>query len=223
MWELRWVLLGLGALVILAVYAWGRGYFKALASRAQSGKAKPARLEPKVGDEVLIDEVPETPADEAEASDTEPERRSGTELEVDRVITLRFIPADQKWGGDRVILALRAAGLRHGRYGIFHKHASALDDAPLFSVANLTEPGSFDLTRLSETTIPGMSFFMVLPGAGDPVERFDLMIETARSLARELDADLHDEKGSSWSIQRERYIREEIIAYRHQRELNSES
>jgi len=118
---------------------------------------------------------------------------------------------------------LRAAGLRHGRYGIFHKHASPLEDTPLFSVANLTEPGSFDLTRLADTTIPGMSFFMVLPGTGDPVERFDLMIETARSLARELDADLHDEKGSSWSIQRERYIREEIIAYRHQRELTSGS
>jgi cell division protein ZipA len=93
---------------------------------------------------------------------------------------------------------------------------SDLSDEPKFSVANLTEPGSFDLAKLSETKIPGMSFFMVLPGVGDPIERFDEMVATARSLARELHGELRDDKGSSWSIQRERYVREEIIEYCHQ-------
>ena len=59
---------------------------------------------------------------------------------------------------------------------------------------------------------------MVLPGAGDPVARFDAMVETARGLSVELSADLFDERGSSWSSQRERYLREEIIEYRHQSE-----
>ncbi|MDX1436372.1 MAG: cell division protein ZipA C-terminal FtsZ-binding domain-containing protein, partial [Anaerolineales bacterium] len=39
----------------------------------------------------------------------------------------------------------RSAGLKHGRYGIFHMHSNELDDEPMFSVASLTEPGSFDL------------------------------------------------------------------------------
>ena len=59
---------------------------------------------------------------------------------------------------------------------------------------------------------------MILPGVGDPITRFDQMVETARALAHELEAELFDEKGSSWSIQRERYVREEIIASRHQLE-----
>ena len=42
------------------------------------------------------------------------------------------------------------------------------------------------------------------------------MVGTARELARELEAELRDENGSSWSIQRERYVREEIIEYLHQ-------
>ena len=42
------------------------------------------------------------------------------------------------------------------------------------------------------------------------------MVETARALSVELAADLFDERGSSWSGQRERYLREEIIEYRHQ-------
>ena len=131
------------------------------------------------------------------------------------IITLRFIPNQKAIGCAEVILALRAAGMKHGRYGIFHKHASELSDDPMFSVARLTEPGSFDMSNLSETKIPGMSFFMILPGEGDPIERFDAMVETARSLARKLDGELRDDKGSSWNIQRERYVREEIIEYSH--------
>jgi cell division protein ZipA len=85
-------------------------------------------------------------------------------------------------------------------------------------VASLTEPGTFDLDNVAQNTIAGLSFFLVLPGTGDPVARFDAMVETARALSVELESDLHDERGSSWSIQRERYLREEIIEYRHQLE-----
>jgi cell division protein ZipA len=132
-------------------------------------------------------------------------------------VALRLIPRDGELSSERAVLALRGAGLQHGRFGIFHRLADGVGEA-LFSVASLTEPGSFNLANLSETTIAGLSFFVVLPGEGDPVARFDTMIETARALAVELDADLHDERGSSWSIQRERYVREEIIEYRHQLE-----
>ena len=41
------------------------------------------------------------------------------------------------------------------------------------------------------------------------------MMNTARILSRSLNADLLDESGSTLSIQRERYIREEIIEYQH--------
>ncbi len=58
---------------------------------------------------------------------------------------------------------------------------------------------------------------MVLPGLGDPVSRFDRMVGVARTLTQSLNAELFDEQGSSWSIQRERYVREEIIEYCHQR------
>lgn len=203
MWELRWVLLGLGALLIVGVYAWGQGWLgrveRALRRLKAGAIAAPAAAVEKADGEA----APEDP-------------KPGT-ADVERIVTVRFVAKSaKKLKSDEVILALRAAGLRHGRYGIFHKVAEPDGGDPLFSVANLTEPGSFDLQDLSESTIPGMSFFMVLPGPGDPVARFDLMVGTARDLARDLDAELHDEKGSSWSIQRERYLREELIQYRHQ-------
>jgi cell division protein ZipA len=116
--------------------------------------------------------------------------------------------------GERAVEALRNAGLEHGRYSIFHRSIGT--DREAFSVASLTEPGSFDVDNLADTTIAGLSFFVVLPGSGDPVTRFDAMVETARALSVELAADLFDERGSSWSSQRERYLREELIEYRHQ-------
>jgi len=212
MTELRWVLLALGVLIIAAIYFWERGLsrlWNSLWVRLRQTQAAPTvRVEPQVSGSDA-----EEQEDHADSADV---RAAQKPAPVESIVTLRFIPTEGPLQADRVILALRAAGLRHGQYGIFHKHASAISDESLFSVANLTEPGSFDLTKLSETRIPGMSFFMVLPGTGDPIERFDQMVATARELARELEAELRDENGSSWSIQRERYVREEIIEFLHQ-------
>jgi cell division protein ZipA len=207
--ELRWVLLALGILVIVAIYLWSQGVFQrwlapVIASRKEKAEST-VRVEPAIG------ETPSADADDPVSTD----QPFVAEPPTDKIVTLRLIPYEKEIACDKVILALRAAGLKHGRYGIFHKQVTELRDAPKFSVANLTEPGSFDLANLSETKIPGMSFFMILPGEEDPIGRFDEMVATARSLARELDGELRDDKGSSWSIQRERYIREEIIEYCH--------
>jgi cell division protein ZipA len=132
----------------------------------------------------------------------------------ERIVALRLVPRDAELSAERAVAALRDAGLEHGRYSIFHRQLGTNREG--FSVASLTEPGSFDLDHLDDTTIAGLSFFVVLPGHGDPVSRFDAMVETARALSVELAADLFDERGSSWSSQRERYLREELIEYRHQ-------
>ena len=212
--ELRWVLLGLGILLIAGIYLAGRGIFGRLRFPWRRERAIDD-LDGSTG--VPADQDEDPPPDEADSAPAGPSTGPGSPKRemAERVITVRFIPREGDLSAETVVLALRAAKLRHGRYGIFHR-VESLADEPIFSVASLTEPGGFDLNNLGATRIPGMSFFMVLPGPGDPVERFDQMVETARSLAHELDADLHDEKGSSWSIQRERYLREEIIQYRHQ-------
>jgi len=208
--DLRWVLLALGALVIALIWAMGSGRLKLPAVYSRRKPADRARTEP------VVDVAGTPPPAESAAPDAEPvSADTGSRTQIDRVVTVRFIPKGNEIGASEAVLALRAAGMRHGKYGIFHMFPDELSAEPIFSVANLTEPGSFDLSGLAESRIPGMNFFMVLPGTGDPVERFDRMVDTARSLARSLNAELRDERGSSWSIQRERYVREEVIEYRH--------
>jgi cell division protein ZipA len=202
--ELRWILLGLGVLVIAVVYAWSR--------RRQRVTQQPQqRAEPGLSEDLGDAGAPE-PVERGKAPSPQP----------DRIISLRLIAGEGKeLNCEQMVVGLREAGLRHGRYGIFHRHSSDdMSAEPLFSVANLVEPGSFDLKKMKETALPGVSFFLLLPCPGDAVAAFDDMVETARRLAQELNADLFDDRGSSWSIQRERYLREEIIEYRRQKEFS---
>ncbi len=210
MWELRWILLGMGVLLIAGVYIWSR---KPFAISFRSGSDDLERAEPTISEIAAAHPSDTRGAPEDTATSPAHTQSRGT----DKVVTLRFIGREHTGlSGEQAVFALREAGLVHGKYGIFHYLQGEESDEPLFSVANLTEPGSFDVTDFEDVTIPGMSFFMVLPGPGDPVVSFDAMVQTARALTQELDAELFDERGSSWSIQRERFIREEIIEYRHQ-------
>jgi cell division protein ZipA len=209
MWDLRWVLLGLGALVLVGVYLWSRG----IVSRDMlpTLPRRKERTEPSIGDPPPLEPAPQ-PESLVETVTEEEKARPGPE----RVVALRLIPRGAELPAERAVSALRNAGLEHGRYAIFHRQLGTNREG--FSVASLTEPGSFDVEHIDDSTIAGLSFFLVLPGNGDPVSRFDAMVETARALSVELAADLFDERGSSWSSQRERYLREELIEYRHQAE-----
>ena len=210
MWDLRWVLMGLGALVLVGVYLWSRG----IVSRDMlpTLPRRKDRTEPSIGEPPPTLEPTPQPESLVETVSEEEKARPGPE----RVVALRLIPRGAELPAERAVSALRNAGLEHGRYSIFHRQLGTNREA--FSVASLTEPGSFDIDHLDDATVAGLSFFLVLPGKGDPVSRFDAMVETARALSVELSADLFDERGSSWSSQRERYLREELIEYRHQAE-----
>jgi cell division protein ZipA len=194
------------------VFLWSKGVFR---RRLLPQLPRRERTEPIIGNEpVPLQQAPEHDAERMVPEP--PPHRKAIRAVPDRIITMRLIPRGEELNAQRAVTALSEAGLKHGLYGIFHRDGP--HDEPAFSVASLTEPGTFDVGNLGDSTIAGLSFFIVLPGAGDPVARFDAMVETARALTVELDADLHDEGGSSWSVQRERYLREEIIEYRHQLE-----
>lgn len=203
--ELRWLLLAAGIL-ILALTFW-------VSRREASGKPLvppgllPRRL-PGLGEIARAEPS-------AEAS-PKPEQASTSLQSPARIIAIRLTGMGRaSFAGEALILALREAGLRHGRFGIFHRHDPKDDQRILFSVASLVEPGSFDLTRIRTERFPGVSLFMAVPSGGDGVAAFDDMLYTARALAAALDGELLDENGSRLSVQRERYLREEIIQFRH--------
>lgn len=275
--ELRWALLLLGIIVVLAVYLYSRHQANEASARSTEGsQGGDDRAEPMITGEDLwgADEddrlnpqetalarktaaksVGETrgapprertpvmdawrrepslgdaPTEEHEAASVtrEPEPKPDVEIEPvvaqdpgppidpEKIVAMRMAArAGSTMPAEALVLKLRELGLRHGKFGIFHRHRPDADGPPLFSVASMTEPGSFDLTKVRDTQLPGVTLFMVLPGPEDPVRCFEEMVEVARALAQDLQGEILDESGSTWSVQRERYIREELIRYRMQ-------
>ena len=131
-------------------------------------------------------------------------------------MTLRVVARDRgAFHGEDLVLNLCGLGMRHGKFGIFHRIEGSDEDKTIFSAASLVEPGSFDLANIQDQEIPGISLFLVIPGPIDGAEAFDMMMAAARTLAQSMNAELLDESGSTLSIQRERYMREEIIDFQH--------
>jgi cell division protein ZipA len=209
---LRWLLLLFGLLVVAGVYLYSRRERTEPQEPLESADSEPraVRFEPSLGGntkEDAADDSDEVFVDRFEAD---------AEVPQQKIVTLRIVAKpNATFAGDELALSLRGIGMRHGKFGIFHRYDGADESSPIFSAASLVEPGSFDLNNLKEQQIPGISLFMVMPGPIDGAQAFDMMIEAAKILAKSLGAELLDESGSTLSIQRERYLREEIIQFQH--------
>jgi cell division protein ZipA len=205
---LRWLLLIFGVLVVAGVYFYSR-YQRKQTDEAPSPQLSPDRLEPSLDGEDQTEDEPADSVAGAAADDgiSEPEQK---------IVTLRIVARNQgAINGEELVLNLRGIGMRHGKFGIYHRCEGTDEGRVIFSAASLVEPGTFDLKTIKEQELPGISLFMVLPGPVDGAQAFDLMMGTARALTQSLDAELLDESGSTLSIQRERYLREEIIQFQH--------
>jgi len=216
---LRWLLLFFGILVIAGVYFYSRREKAKAADTPDVERVEPTLQgeDPDDFDHETSIESPGLSAGE-ELPDATPKSAAAdaTEQVAQKIVTLRIVAREKKaFQGDELILSLRGIGLRHGKFGIFHRYDGNDESRTIFSAASLVEPGSFDLANIKEQQIPGISLFLVLPGPVDSVEAFDLMMAAARALAQSLDGELLDESGSTLSIQRERYLREEIIQFQH--------
>ena len=202
---LRWLLLFFGLLVIAGVYLYSRRE-KARAEKQEAEPAETDRVEPTLAEPIDL---------QLETSDDAEEPDDATEQPApQKIVTLRLVGKNkQLFQGDELVLSMRGIGLRHGKFGIFHRYDGNDENRTIFSAASLVEPGSFDLANIKEQQLPGISLFLILPGPIDGVEAFDLMMAAARALSQSLDGELLDESGSTLSIQRERYLREEIIQF----------
>jgi cell division protein ZipA len=211
---LRWLLLFFGLLVIAGVYVYSR---REKTTPKDEAKKPRVRREPSLDGNSPEPDVPEIDASvEVPAVSEEEHAEPPADDAPRKIVTLRLIGHEKKpFKGDELILGMRGIGLRHGKFGIFHRYDGNDENRTIFSAASLVEPGSFDLANIKDQQIPGISLFLVIPGPIDSVEAFDLMMKAARALAQTLDGELLDESGSTLSIQRERYLREEIIQFQH--------
>jgi len=97
--------------------------------------------------------------------------------------------------GPTLLKTLNAVGMRFGDMNIYH-HFGAGElraEQPLFSLANMFEPGQFDPDAMEDFQTAGLAMFIQFPAPLDGPVAFELFLNTAQRLAEALDADLQSE------------------------------
>ena len=145
-------------------------------------------------------------------SGTAPADTGGQELLVINVVAA----SGEEFAGEALLAAIRAQGLRYGEMKIFHRLDPHTGETQ-FSVANLLEPGYFDLAEIGGFVSPGIVFFLQLPGPANPSDALEAMIRITRSIAEELGAVLKDENMSALTGQTVEHYRERVADYSRRR------
>lgn len=120
-----------------------------------------------------------------------------------------------EFNGEKIAQALNNAGLELGDMNIFHYFSQSETQAreKIFSLANMVNPGTFDIDNISALKTQGLTLFMQLPGPVDGLIAFEQMLTTAQSLKKELDGELCDETRSALTYQTISHLKEQIKEY----------
>lgn len=138
----------------------------------------------------------------------------------DKVVTLYLAArSGEVLHGPDLLVAAEKAGLVYGHMDIFHRLVDNHPElGPIFSVANLVKPGSFEMASIQDLRTPGISFFMALPGPVSALDAWDAMLPTVQRMAELLDAIVLDEERNALGRQRIANIRDDLRSYDRQRE-----
>ena len=114
--------------------------------------------------------------------------------------------------GSDLLQVLLACNMRYGETNILHRYADSHRNSGAvdFSVANMLEPGVFDLENLSGFRTPGITLFMAVPGPKNPLSVFNMMLETANCVAQTLNGVLLDDERSNATQQGINHYRDRI-------------
>lgn len=119
--------------------------------------------------------------------------------------------SDEGFSGEDVLRTLLGCGLRFGDMDFFHLTEMAEGSPTIqFSVANMMHPGVFELEAMEALSTKGLMFFLTLPGPQDMTRAFDLMLQTAQTVAENLGGDVFDETRSVLTKQYVERVRQSI-------------
>jgi cell division protein ZipA len=196
-------------------------------SEYNGGEKKRPQIEINFGDGVALDSepLPNINIDESKEKTEqvkENEKIDNPALESKIIILSVVMPAHQQMSGATLLPSLLTLGMKYGEMNIFHRHQdNAGNGAVTFSLANMLNPGSFELDTMETFVTQGVSLFMTLPNATDPFIAFEQMLAAAKQLATELRAEIVDDKRNIMTKQTEQHYISKIREFDRQYRLAS--
>ena len=225
MGDIAWVRIGIltaGLLLIAAIYFFGRP------SKPAQGRRRPAdprgeREEPLLADVPLHDDAA-LPAEQGELAFAEPvaapELGKRVSEDFDKIVSLYVAArAGQVLRGEDIVVAAEKTGMIFGHMQVFHRLLEGKPEAgPVFSMASILKPGSFDMATISAMETPAIAFFLTLPAPLPALDAWEKMEPTVQRMAELLDAVVLDDSRNALGRQRIAHIRDELRAYDRQHE-----
>lgn len=219
-----------GVILMLAIWYFGRPRKAPQGTRvdkpARKGEAG-ERREPTLGEQ----QEGQSPADASATSAFQTEMDlagpgSGSDLgkrvseDFDKIITLYIAArAGQTLLGPDIVVAAEKAGLTYGHMNVFHRLVESHPErGPIFSVANVMKPGSFDMGNIQNLQTPAIAFFLTLPAPVPALDAWEMMQPAAERMAELLDGVVLDAERNALGRQRVQHLREEMRAYDRERE-----
>lgn len=175
--------------------------------------------EPQLNFSALSDDETSEPVFEQQQDEdiTATEQAAAAEEPAEVLILYVLLPENKEMKGPDLLSALLTLGFKYGDMDIFHRHLdSAGSGAVLFSLANMFNPGTFDLENIDKLTTRGVSLFMTLPGPGEPLQNFNLMHNAAKKLAEEFGGQVLDGQRSVLTVQTVRHYVDKIREFQRQ-------
>lgn len=174
--------------------------------------------EPNLDDPLALSQASRDRPDAARVAAPSPREpaRSPKLTDKRKIIALRLSAVlPERYHGSQLRAALESLGLRHGRYGIFHRLDGDGNGTSIVSVASMVEPGAFDLATMADSPFAGVTLFAMLPGPLPGDEMCDQIFDCASRLEAMLGGVLHDERGAPLTDQRIAAIRDEVLDFEH--------
>ena len=133
----------------------------------------------------------------------------------DLIVVHAMAAKGRPYHGYDLLQALLANNLRFGDRKIFHRYETVANNLnhPLYSVASLNKPGTFDLPKMGSFSCDGLVFFVELKGLSDPIGALKLMLDSAEKLVATLGGHLADEARRLLTVEAVTHMREQARYY----------
>ncbi len=111
------------------------------------------------------------------------------DVAIDDIISVYVLaPQHEAIKGEQILSASYALNLEHGDMKIFHRYSETANREIQFSLANIQEPGWFEVNEMHQMETPGISFFMQVNLVENPSHVLDDMLICAHSMSTMLGA-----------------------------------
>ena len=131
-------------------------------------------------------------------------------------------PRGQSFKGAAIQTAAHELGFQFSALGLFD-YGPEDDSDPVFSMAHLRKPGSFELKTLDDLVTPGLLLFMNLPGSLEEMQALEQLVVTADQLAQKLGGMICDERRNRLTNQGLMHLRGEVAEFQRQRRIWAQS